>query len=123
LVSTGAVVTWASQQWQIVDATPTEIVLSGEGADPFSMTRSAFDALVRQGSIVLRLAPTPTAFTAGAALLDQARAVDLATAVFRNRIINPEQYADEVQAQLTTRAAAAPGGKPTGKRRTAMVAA
>jgi putative transposase len=41
-------------------------------------------------------------------LLDQARTADLAMAVFRNRIIHPDQYADEVQAQLATRAAAIP---------------
>jgi putative transposase len=86
-----------------------EIVLRSEGADPFPLARSAFDALVRQGSIVVPAAATPANFTpAGAALLDQAREVDLAAAVFRNRIINPDQYADDAQAQLAARAAAIP---------------
>src|SRR5229473_5974107 len=37
----------------------------------------------------------------GRVLLDQARDVDLATAVFRNRVINPDQYDDE-QTQVNT---------------------
>jgi len=44
----------------------------------------------------------------GRALLEQAREADLATAVFRNRVIHPEQYDDEEQARTLTERAAVP---------------
>jgi len=44
----------------------------------------------------------------GRALLEQARECDLATAVFRNRVINPDQYGDDEQVQINTRATAIP---------------
>jgi putative transposase len=53
-------------------------------------------------------AHTPTAEQAssitpeGRVLLEQARDVDLATAVFRNRVINPDQYDDDEQTQVNT---------------------
>src|SRR5260370_670064 len=48
----------------------------------------------------------------GQALLEQASDVDLATAVFRNRVIHPDDYQDDAQAQTTeTRAAVHPRTK------------
>lgn len=44
----------------------------------------------------------------GQVLLEQARDVDLLTAVFRNRVINPDQYDDDEQIQVNTRAATIP---------------
>jgi hypothetical protein len=44
----------------------------------------------------------------GRALLEQARECDLSTAVFRNRVINPDQYGDDEQVQINTRANAIP---------------
>ena len=105
----GTLVSWAGKQWQISEATATGITLACEGSDPFPLARSAFDALVRQGKIVLPPAPAPSNFTPeGTALLDQAREADLATAVFRNRVINPDQYDDEEQIQIVEHAAAIP---------------
>ena len=44
----------------------------------------------------------------GRVLLEQARDVDLATAVFRNRVINPDQYDDDEQTQLNIQATTIP---------------
>jgi putative transposase len=44
----------------------------------------------------------------GRILLEQARDVDLATAVFRNRVINPDQYDDDEQTQVTPQAQTIP---------------
>src|SRR6266487_1999780 len=44
----------------------------------------------------------------GQALLERAKDADLATAVFRNRVIHPEQYDDEEQAHLAEARAAVP---------------
>ena len=41
-------------------------------------------------------------------LLEQAREVDLAAAVFRNRVINPDQYDDDEQVQVNARATTIP---------------
>jgi transposase InsO family protein len=105
----GTIVSWAGQQWQISDATPTDMTLICERSDPFSLARSAFDALVQDGKIVLQRPDAPSNFTReGQALLDQARDVDLATAVFRNRVINPDQYDDDEQTQIAEHAATIP---------------
>jgi putative transposase len=51
----------------------------------------------------------PSRFTPeGQALLEQAKDADLATAVFRNRVIHPEQYDDEEQARTAEACAAVP---------------
>ena len=103
---TGTSVLWAGRDFQISDATPTDITLTCERSDPFPLARSAFDVLVQEGKIVLQPPETFSNFTsAGQTLLDQARDVDLATAVFRNRVINPDQYHDDEQAQIAERAA------------------
>jgi putative transposase len=105
----GTIVSWAGQQWRIANASATHITLAREGSDPFPLARSAFDMLVQQGKIVLPPPPAPSNFTPeGTALLDQAREADLATAIFRNRVINPDQYDDEEQIQIAERAAAIP---------------
>jgi putative transposase len=105
----GTLISWAGPQWQITEATVTDITLVREGSDPFPLARSAFDSLVQQGKIVLPPSPAPSNFTPeGVALLDQAREVDLATAVFRNRVINPDQYNDDEQARIAERAATIP---------------
>jgi len=44
----------------------------------------------------------------GRVLLDRARAIDVATAVWRDRVIHPEQYEDEEQAQNSAARAAIP---------------
>jgi putative transposase len=62
------------------------------------------DAIVTSQSDAL-----PENFTAeGRALLEQASDTDIATALFRNRVIHPEHYNDDEQAQITARRAAIP---------------
>src|SRR2546425_4022893 len=50
----------------------------------------------------------PRITSEGQVLLDQASDVDLATALFRNRVIHPEQYDDEEQERTTKERAAVP---------------
>jgi len=50
----------------------------------------------------------PQITSEGQVLLDQASDVDLATALFRNRVIHPEQYDDEEQERTTKERAAVP---------------
>jgi len=105
----GTSVSWAGQQWHISNVTSTDITLTCERSDPFSLARSAFDVLVQERKIILPRPETSSNFTkAGQELLDEARDVDLATALFRNRVINPEQYHDDEQAQIAERAATIP---------------
>lgn len=107
--TSGTMVSWAGQQWQIADATPTDITLACEGSNPFLLARTAFEALIREGKIVLPRPEVPSNFTRdGQELLDSVRDVDLATAVFRNRIINPDQYHDDEQAQIDEHTATIP---------------
>jgi putative transposase len=106
---TDTIVSWAGQQWQISETTPTTMTLTCEGSEPFALTRSAFDALIQDGKMALHPPLVSSNFTSvGQALLDAARDVDLATAVFRNRVINPDQYDDDEQAQIAERAATIP---------------
>jgi putative transposase len=106
---TGTLVSWAGQQWQVSEASPTAITLASAGSDPFFLARSAFDALIQDEKIVLHPSATPSHFTVeGQTLLDSARDVDLATAVFRDRVIHPNQYDDDEQAQIAGRAASIP---------------
>ncbi len=52
---------------------------------------------------------TPSSLTPeGQELLDQAREVDMMVAIFRNRVINPDHYHDDEQAQVNTRAETIP---------------
>lgn len=106
----GQPITWDGRTWQIAEAGPTEIMLASEGAATFTLARSAFEVLVRESKIVCRTQEeAPSSITSeGRALLEQARDVDLATAVFRNRVIHPDHYEDDEQAQIAERAAAIP---------------
>ncbi len=52
---------------------------------------------------------TPSSLTPeGVALLDRAREADMTIAIFRNRVINPDHYHDDEQAQVNTRAETIP---------------
>ncbi len=62
-----------------------------------------------KGGSASPLPVTPENFTAeGRALLEQASEADLATALFRNRVIHPEDYQDDEQAQTAASRAAVP---------------
>lgn len=108
-VIAGTQVSWAGQRWDISTVTATDITLANEKSDPFSLVRSAFDILVQERKIILPELPTASNFTQdGQELLDLARDVDLATAVFRNRVINPDHYRDDEQTQIMEQAASIP---------------
>ena len=65
--------------------------------------------LVQEGTIVGAQMDSRSSSTAeGEARLDSARAVDLATAEFRNRVINPDQYEEDQQVQIAVRAVTIP---------------
>src|SRR5258708_16339553 len=75
-----------------------EITLVSEGCEPFPLAHSAFETLVKQGKIVGTQTETQSSITPeGQELLERARDVDMARAVFRNRVINPDQYDDDEQ--------------------------
>jgi len=87
----GSTILWDGRSWRL-HLGQKEITLVHEESAPFSLPRSAFEILVREGKIVgvqteTRICITPE----GVALLESARSTDLATAQFRNRIINPDQ--------------------------------
>ncbi|HVA92748.1 MAG TPA: hypothetical protein VNL71_23250, partial [Chloroflexota bacterium] len=105
----GRLISWDGRTWQIAEVGPTEIRLAGAGSGSFPLARSALEALVRDGTIALRAleeAGPASIAAAGRSLLERARDVDLATAVFRNRVIHPEQYADDAQESVAAPAAA-----------------
>lgn len=110
VLSPGQPITWGGRVYQIAEVGPSEIRLAGEGEASFSLARSAFEALVSEDKIVCRAqGETPSSITpAGRTLLEQARDIDLATAVFRDRVIHPEQYEDDEQEQVNARAATIP---------------
>ena len=104
----GSTIIWDGRLWRL-HLGQKEITLVDEESDPFSLPRSAFEILVKEGKIVGVQTETRACITPeGVALLESARPTDLATAQFRNRIINPDQYHDDEQERITTRAEAIP---------------
>jgi putative transposase len=100
----GSAIQWDGRPWRL-HLGQTEMMLVGEGCDPFPLSRSAFEALVQTGKIVGAQTTTRSSLTSeGQARLARARPVDLAQAVFRNRVINPDQYDDEEQVQIMVQA-------------------
>ena len=96
----GSTIDWDGRLWRL-HLGQTEITLVTEGSDPFSLSHSAFDLLVKEGKIVGVQAETRSSITPeGVALLENARPTDLAVAQFRNRIIHPEQYHDDEQEKI-----------------------
>jgi putative transposase len=108
-LSQGETVSWNGVPWQITTVSQTEICLTQDGCDPFSLTLSAFEALAKEGKMVRSEHKATSSITPeGVALLEQARDVDSAMAIFRNRVINPDQYDDEEQERIAKRAASIP---------------
>lgn len=109
LLTPGAWALWDGQRWQIANAGQQEITLVAETGKPFALSRSAFEILVKSGKIVgLQTEIRSSIAPEGQEILAQATDVDLATAVFRNRVINPHQYDDEEQEQTKASRAAVP---------------
>jgi hypothetical protein len=72
-------------------------------------TSSTHQGQDKQAAVASPLPVTPANFTAeGRALLERASDVDFATALFRNRVIHPEDYHDDEQAQTAARRSAIP---------------
>jgi putative transposase len=108
VIAQGSRVMWDGKPWRIAVG-QTELTLVCEEGEPIPLSRSAFDALVKEGKIVGVQAEMHSSITAeGEVLLDLARAVDLATATFRNRVINPDQYHDDEQKDIAERATTIP---------------
>ena len=100
----GSTINWDGRHWRI-HLGQTEMTLVREGCDPFPLSRSAFEALVQAGKIVGVQTETRSSLTpSGQARLARARPRDLATATFRNRVINPDQYDDEEQKLILVQA-------------------
>lgn len=105
----GEPISWDGRGWSIANIGETEITLLSEQAIPFSLARTAFEALVKEGKILGGQACLPSSFTEeGRARLEQGSPHDVATAVFRNRVIHPEDYDDEEQRRLASKIAAVP---------------
>jgi putative transposase len=71
------------------------------------LARASIPSSVQSTKEIVPLAgvASPSSITPeGQELLDQAREVDVAMAIFRNRVINPDQYDDDEQAQVMARA-------------------
>ncbi|HLX56146.1 MAG TPA: Mu transposase C-terminal domain-containing protein [Ktedonobacteraceae bacterium] len=98
LIAPGSPVIWDGIEWRIGNDGKTEITLLREGVDPFPLARSAFEVLVKKGKIQGVERETRTSITPeGQELLERARAIDVVTANFRDRVIHPEQYHDDEQ--------------------------
>jgi putative transposase len=83
----------------------TPVFLTRQAARTFSLPKSQGG----KGGGTSPFSVTPENFTAeGQALLEQASEADLATALFRNRVIHPKDYQDDEQAQTAARRAAVP---------------
>lgn len=83
----------------------TPVFLTRQVARLFSLSKPQEDIAGSASSLPV----TPENFTPeGRALLEQASETDLATALFRNRVIHPEDYQDDEQAQAAARRAAVP---------------
>ncbi len=109
VVEQGSRVMWDGRPWRIAVGQTELTLVCEEGGSPFPLSRSAFAMLVQEGKIVGAQTDSRSSITAeGEARLDSTREVDLATAEFRNRVINPDQYEDDQQVQIAVRAATIP---------------
>ncbi len=91
LVTQGSALTWDGKAWRIANVGETEMTLLGAEQAPFALPYSAFEKLLRTGKIVGGQQELPSSITPGGrAFLEPASEMNLATAIFRNRVINPE---------------------------------
>jgi len=109
VIEQGSHISWDGRAWRIANVGMTEMTLVSEADHPFCLARTAFETLVQTGKIIGVQMETRTNFTEeGRERLTLASEHDLATAVFRNRVIHPEDYVDEEQEYLTAKRAAVP---------------
>ncbi len=105
----GQQVSWDGHPWTIVNITETEMTLISQRGIPFSLARTAFEALVKESKIIGSAVPMPSSFTeVGRVRLERASEQDLATAIFRNRVIHPQDYDDDEQACEAAKIVAVP---------------
>lgn len=109
LIDQGNTIIWDGKLWLVANAGQTEITLISETGEPVPLPCATFEAWVKEGKIVGSPSEVCSSITPeGQALLEQADDVDIATAVFRNRVINPDQYYDDEQQRNTATRAAVP---------------
>lgn len=96
----GQTVLWDGRSWRL-NVGNTEITLVADDCEPFPLKRSAFEALVKKGKIVGVRTHKRTSLTdVGQEKLADGSEAAWAAAVFRNRVINPDQYDDEEQQKI-----------------------
>jgi putative transposase len=96
----GQTTDWDGKQWRI-NVGKTEITLVADDCEPFPLKHSDFEALVKSGRIVGVQTNVRSSITAaGQEKQMHSDSVAWAKAVFRNRVINPDQYDDEEQQQI-----------------------
>lgn len=104
----GGQVLWNGKPWRVATGDTTFTLVSPDGVS-MPLLRSAFNTLVADGSMTIIKPGIGSSITdEGQILLRQAREVDLATAVFRDRVIYSEQHQDEEQRALQERISAVP---------------
>jgi putative transposase len=90
-----------SREWYITNDGPMEIILTCDDGEPFPMPRATFEKWASDGKIVGAEQETYSSISEeGQERLEEARAVDSARAIFRNRVIHPEDYDDDEQTAL-----------------------
>lgn len=105
----GTSLVWDGQLWSIANVGHKEITLLTQEGTLLALQRSTFERLVHQGKMVGVQTEVRSSLTQeGQELLAFASDADLATAVFRNRVIHPEQYDDEEQVRSAQQRAAIP---------------
>jgi putative transposase len=98
LMALGQEIVWEQQPWRIVRIGKTDLTLRGAHDTSVVLPRALFDTWVKAGTIIGQASGASVWITPeGHARLEQANDHDLVRAIFRNRVINPEQYHDEEQ--------------------------
>jgi putative transposase len=109
VIEQGQHMSWHGKPWSIANIGETEITLISQQGIPFPLARTALEALVKESKIIGDEVHVSSSFTEeGRTRLAQASEYDLATAVFRNRTIHPQDYDDEEQIHLAAKFAAVP---------------
>ncbi len=102
VIARGSRILLDNREWCIASDGQTEIILTCDVGDPFLIPRATFETWVNSGKIVGAEQETYSSTTdEGQERINRARAIDSATAVFRNRVIHPEDYDDDEQFATT----------------------
>lgn len=106
-IKTGSIVSWDGKEWQIANVGETEITLVDDEKNPFPLVWTAFEALAKKGKIIgVHADPAPSVLTdAGKEKKARARECDIQAAVYKNRVIHPEDYDDDEQKELAEKIA------------------